>query len=209
MRRLILAIALLTACTSTAPAGERSTPIAMLQSPTASPSSQACVFVRACDDSVFGELGPGWGKDSVVIGPIAFVGLRGYRHGPDRYFQPRNGRYRALKVLAVVPGDRVITVSIADRNTDQVRMMHDPSAWGDRTMYPLEAGDTITVFGPFLHHRSTQFNGAFLVTGRTCATLEYRSEMKDPCAGWCRLARRPVATSRRRAWRSWPPQPMI
>jgi hypothetical protein len=144
----------------------------MPQSPTASPSPQAGVFVRACDDTVFGELGPSWRKDSVVIGPIAFVGLRGYRHGPDRFFQPRNGRYRALKVLAVVTGDRVITVSIADRNTDQVRLMYDPSAWGDRTLYPLEAGDTTTVFGPCLPHRSTQFNGAFLVTSRTCATLE-------------------------------------
>lgn len=169
---LTLAVALLTACTSIAPAGERSTPTAMPQSPTASSSPQAGVFVRACDDTVFGELGPGWRKDSVVIGPISFVGLRGYRHGPDRFFQPRNRRYRALKVLAVVTGDRVITVSIADRNTDQVRMMYDPSAWGDRTLYPLEAGDTTTVFGPCLPQRSTQFNGAFLVTGRTCATLE-------------------------------------
>jgi hypothetical protein len=169
---LTLAVALLTACTSTAPAGERSIPTAMPPSPTASPSPQAGVFVRACDDSVVGELGPGWRKDSVVIGPIAFVGLRGYRHGPDGFFQPRNGRYRALKVLAVVPGDRMITVSIADRSTDRVRMMYDPSAWGDRTLYPLEAGDTTTVFGPCLPNRSTQFNGAFLVTGRTCATLE-------------------------------------
>lgn len=169
---LTLAVGLLTACTSTAPAGERSTSSALPQSPTASPSPQAGVFVRACDDRVFGELGRGWRKESVVIGPIAFVGLRGYRQGPDRFFQPRNGRYRALKVLAVVTGAKVITVSIADQNTDQVRMMYDPSVWGDRTLYPLEAGDTTTVFGPCLPQRATQFNGAFLVTGRTCATLE-------------------------------------
>jgi hypothetical protein len=169
---LTLAVALLTACTSTSPAGERSTPTAMPQSsPTASPSPQASVFVRACNDIVSGELGQGWRNDSVVIGPIAFVGLRGYRQGPDRFFQSRNGRYRALKVLAVVTGAKVITVSIAHRNTDQVRMMYDPAAWGNRTLYPLEAGDTTTVFGPCLPQRSTQFNGAFLVTRRTCATL--------------------------------------
>jgi len=177
---LTLAVALLTACTSTAPAGERPTPAAMSQSPTASPSPQAGVFVRACDDSVFGELGPGWRKDSVVIGPISFLGLRGYRHGPDRFFQSRNGRYRALKVLAVVTGDREVTVSIADRNTDQVRMKYDPSAWGDRTLYPLEAGDTTTVFGPCLPHRPTQFNSAFLVTGRACATLEISTGDGEP-----------------------------
>jgi hypothetical protein len=84
----ILAVALLTACTSTAPVGERSTPSGMPESP----SPHTGVFVRACEDSVFGELGQGWRKDSVVIGPIAFVGLRGYRHGPDRFFQSRNGR---------------------------------------------------------------------------------------------------------------------
>jgi hypothetical protein len=169
---LTLAVALLTACTSTAPAGERSTPTGAPQSPPPSPSPQTGVFVRACDDSVYGELGQGWRKDSVVIGPIAFVGLRGYRHVPDRFFTSRNGRYRSLKVLAVVTGAGMITVSIADRDTDQVRMMYDPSAWGDRTLYPLEAGDRTTVFGPCLPHRSTQFNGGFLVTGRTCATLE-------------------------------------
>jgi hypothetical protein len=27
--------------------------------------------------------------------------------------------------------------------------------------------------------------------------------MENPCAGWCRLARHPVATSPRRAWRRW------
>ena len=181
---LTLTVALLSACTSTVPTVERSTPVATPQSQTASPAPEAGVFVRACDDSVFGELGPGWRKDSLGIGPISFVGLRGYRHRPDRFFQPRNGRYRALKVLAVVTGDRVITVSIADRNTDQVRMMYDSSAWGDRTLYPLEAGDTTTVFGSCLPHRSTQFNGAFLVTGRTCATLEVSMGGGEPS---CRL----------------------
>ncbi len=130
------------------------------------------MFVRACDDSVFGELGQGWKKASVIMGPIAFVGLPGHRDGPDRYFRSRHGRYPALKVLAVVTGNGVISVSIARRDTDRVRMMYDPSAWGDRNLYPLEAGDTTTVFGPCLPHRSTQFNGGFLVTGRTCATLE-------------------------------------
>lgn len=169
---LLLTVAL-TVCTSTRPAGEGSTPTATLGSPAASPSPKAPgVFVRACDDSVFGELGRGWKKASVIMGPIAFVGLPSYRDGPDRYFRSRHGRYPALKVLAVVSGEGVISVSIAPGDTDRVRMMYDPSAWGDRNLYPLEAGDSTTVFGPCLTRRSTQFNGGFLVTGRTCATLE-------------------------------------
>lgn len=177
-RALLLTVAL-TVCTSTTPAGERSTPTATPGSAAASPSPKAPgVFVRACDDSVFGELGQGWKKASVIMGPIAFVGLPSYRDGPDRYFRSRHGRYPALKVLAVVTGDGVISVSIARRDTDRVRMMYDPSAWGDRNLYPLEAGDTTTVFGPC--HRSTQFNGGFLVTGRTCATLEVSASGGQP-----------------------------
>jgi hypothetical protein len=155
-------------------AGRRAVdPHPTLGSPSTSPSPKAPgVFVRACDDSVFGELGQGWKKASVIMGPIAFVGLPGYRDGPERDFRSRHGRYPALKVLAVVTGNGVISVSIARRDTVRVRMMYDPSAWGDRNLYPLEAGDTTTVFGPCLPHRSTQFNGGFLVTGRTCATLE-------------------------------------
>jgi hypothetical protein len=169
---LLLTVAL-TACTSTRPAGERSTPTATLGSPAASPSPKASgVFVRACDDSVFGELGRGWKKASVIMGPIAFVGLPSYRDGPDRFFRSRHGRYPALKVLAVVSGEGVISVSIVPGDTDRVRMMYDPAAWGERNLYPLDAGDTTTVFGPCLTHRSTQFNGGFLITGRTCATLE-------------------------------------
>jgi hypothetical protein len=168
---LLLTLALLMACTSP---GERPTSTGTLQSPAESPSPKTPpgVFVRACDDSVFGELGQGWKKASVIMGPIAFVGLHSYRDGPDRYFLSKHGRYPALKVLAVVTGDEVISVSIAHRDTDRVRMMYDPSAWGDRNLYPLEAGDTTTVFGPCLPHRSIQFNGGFLVTGRICATLE-------------------------------------
>jgi hypothetical protein len=169
-RALLIAVSLLTACTSP---GEPPTPTGTLHSPAASPSPTARgVFVRACDNSVFGELGQGWKKASVIMGPIAFVGLRGYRDGPDRDFRSRQVRYPALKVLAVVTGDSVISVSIAHGDTDRVRMMYDPSAWGDRNLYPLNAGDTTTVFGPCLPHRSTQFNGGFLVTGRTCATLK-------------------------------------
>jgi hypothetical protein len=179
---LLLTVALLIACTSP---GERPTPTATPGSPAVSPSPKTApgVFVRACDNSVFGELGQGWKKASVIMGPIAFVGLPSYRDGPDRFFRSRDGRYPALKVLAVVTGDRVISVSIDHRDTDRVRMMYDPSAWGDRNLFPLEAGDTSTVFGPCLPHRSTQFNGGFLVTGRTCATLEVSPAGGNPCAG--------------------------
>ncbi len=175
---LLVTVVLLMACASP---GDRPTSTDTLRSPAVSPSPNAPgLFVRACDDSVFGELGQGWKKASVIMGPIAFVGLPGYRDGPDRYFRSRHGRYPALKVLAVVTGNGVISVSIAHRDTDRVRMMYDPSAWGDRNLYPLEAGDTTTVFGPCLPHRSTQFNGGFLVTGRTCATLEVSIGRQEP-----------------------------
>jgi hypothetical protein len=175
---LLVTVVLLMACTSP---GDRPTSTDTLGSPAASPSPKAPgVFVRACDDSVFGELGQGWKKASVIMGPIAFVGLPGYRDGPDRYFRSRHGRYPALKVLTVVTGNGVISVSIAHRDTDRVRMMYDPSAWGDGNLYRLEAGATTTVFGPCLPHRSTQFNGGFLVTGRTCATLEVSIGRQEP-----------------------------
>jgi hypothetical protein len=175
---LLLTVVLLTACTL---AGEPSSPSGTVRSPVASLSPHAPgVFVRDCNDSVYGELGRGWRKDSVVLGPIAFVGLRGYRHEPDRSFRSRHGRYPSLKVLAVVSGGGAIAVSIIHRDIDRVRMMYDPSVWGDRNWYPLEAGDTTTVFGPCPPHRSTQFNGGFLVTDRTCATLEVSTGGGEP-----------------------------
>jgi hypothetical protein len=93
----------------------------------------------------------------VVLGPIAFVGLRGYRHEPDRSFRSRHGRYPSLKVLPVVSGGGAIAVSITHRDIDRVRMMYDPSVWGDRNWYRSKRATRPPCSGPCPPHRSTQF----------------------------------------------------
>lgn len=171
---------ILLAAACTAGAREPSTTAGRPSPSEASSSRQPGVYVRACDSSVHGELPRDWQKNAVVIGPVAFVGLPGYRDAPDRFFAPRGGRYPFLKVLIVLTGGRRVTVSVAAEDTDRIRLMYDPSTWGDRNLYPIEAGETATVFGPCLPHRSTQFNGGFLVSGRVCATIEVQVGDTEP-----------------------------
>ena len=102
-----------------------------IASPGASPIRDASVFVRACESSVSGDLGPGWRRDAVLVGPVAFVGARGYEDDPKRLFLVRDpGMARAQKVLAVVYGDRPVLVSVRTRDA---ALFYDPSKWGQST----------------------------------------------------------------------------
>jgi hypothetical protein len=170
---LIVCVTMAAACTSPGPG------VADSFHRTALPG-EADVFVRGCTGIVSGTLGAGWKKRAVVIGPIAFVGLNGVASEPDRFFRSKRGRYPSLKALAVVKGGAKVTVTVAARDVVRVRLLYDPASWTDRNLYPLEAGDTRTVFGPCLPGRWAQFNGGFLVTGRTCATLIVTGDGTQP-----------------------------
>jgi hypothetical protein len=141
-----------------------------------SASSDAGVFVRSCESSVFGDLGAGWRKDAVIAGPLAFVGARGYEDDPKRLFFARKpGMATAQKVLAVVVGDRPVLVSVQRPNA---ALFYDPSKWGQSNHVALRRGDEATRFEPCTadSQRSTQFNGGFLVRRPTCVPVKVQIE---------------------------------
>jgi hypothetical protein len=171
---LIGCLALAVACTSSGLSGNGGPS----WNPTGSASGPGA-FVRGCETRVSGELGS-WRKDAIILGPIGFLGLGGASREPNAAFRPHGRRYRSLKALAVVSDVGPVTVSIDSADLGRVRLLYDPSAWNDRNLYPLEAGDAETTFTPCRDGRTTQFNGGFLVTGRTCATLVATAEGSQP-----------------------------
>jgi hypothetical protein len=136
-------------------------------------------FTCRCSDSVFGDLGGGWRQGSVAGGPLSFVGARsGYRHAPERLFEPRRGRYRPLKVLAVVDNGTDVTVGVPLRERKHVSLVYDPDLF-NRRLQVSEADYNVTFDAcrddenPF-EKRTAQFNGAFLVAGPRCVELEVK-----------------------------------
>jgi hypothetical protein len=147
-------------------------------SPTASTSPvetepiPADAFVRSCDSSVFGDLGKGWVADSVVAGPVVFVGLRGYATMSEQEIRAgRNGRIVPMKVLLVAQGTEPVAVTIGGGGVGSAALWYDPEAWSTRRP-TLEDGDLEVVFEPCGGGpQFTQFNGGFLLSGPSCVPV--------------------------------------
>lgn len=149
--------------------------------PTIAPSPSAAAPggppVRTCESHVFGEL-HGWRRSSTIIGPVGFVGLPGYADAGHQVLASKGERYPGLKTLLVIEEGPPVTVTILD--PARARLLYDPAGWRNRNRYPLESGATSTVFEPCEGMRSTQFNGALLVTGRVCVTIEVAVQGREP-----------------------------
>lgn len=144
----------------------------------ASEGPEAAAFVRDCDSSVYGRLGRGWREDAVVIGPIAFIGLPSLAAAPERRFEPRKGRDRSEKVLAVVRTGPPVTVRVSP--FEHVGLLYDPSKFN---AHSVADGDPAVTFvscepgeSPYADFgasgRATQFNGAFVMDGPGCVALD-------------------------------------
>jgi hypothetical protein len=173
-----LAVAL-AACTAEAPAGRAAGSTTTPAAPTtAAPPGPAGAFVRACEDSVYGDLGGGWRAQSVVAGPLAFVALRYAATQPAADFRPRGGRYQGLKALAVVDAGATVTLVVPAAERRHLSLLYDPAAWREDNRYRVADGDTAVTFQSCPPAQlppgadGTQFNGGFLVAGPRCATLE-------------------------------------
>ena len=176
---LVLALA---ACTAEAPAGRAVGSTAAPTAPTTAaptrPSGPAGAFVRTCESSVYGDLGDGWRRQSVVVGPLAFVALRYAAKQPAVDFRRRGGHYQGLKALAVVKAGATVTLTVPAAERRHLSLLYDPGAWKEDNQYRLADGDTAVTFQSCppaqtpLGADGTQFNGGFLVAGPRCATLE-------------------------------------
>jgi hypothetical protein len=173
VRRLArLALLAIVACTGPAPGTDGPS-----RSEPGSPEPVSELFVRTCESSVYGDLGPRWRQDEVAAGPVVFVAANSYADDPPRRFSAPGDRAIVHKVLIVVLGDASVEVSIDDPHA---ALAYDEAKWGQRNRMRLEAGDPRVRFEPCPDRRSTQFNGGFLVRGPTCMPVEVQVQEGTP-----------------------------
>ncbi len=167
MTRPLLLLTLLVACSSSGPAPTTPAPSPPVPSP---PPSLARAYERPCEESVFGTLGAHWRDRSLVVGPIAFVGLPAGAaegslgvHGTRAYPQ---------KVLAVVDRGGPVTVSVAPEARAFAGLLYDPHRFPDGRV-GLASTDVGVTFHPCGgDQRRTQFNGGILVLRPGCVVLD-------------------------------------
>lgn len=139
-------------------------------------------YTRSCADSVYGELGDEWRKSSIIVGRVAFVGARGYRDAPRRWFRPDdNGRYRTQKVMIQVENGDDVVVRVARRARKEAGLVYDPSLFGRRlkiaaTDYRVRF-DVCSNIAENPHGAEvTQYNGGFVVSRARCVPLDVLTE---------------------------------
>src|SRR5437870_1533489 len=135
-------LALLVACTSGSgsPPPVRVSQVHGSPSPaiTATPRSEP--FVRTCETSVYGDLGPSWRRTALAAGLIAFVGPASAGVAPADDFAAVGGKYRSVKALAVVDQGAEVTVSVSAGDRAHAALLYDPSAFSDQGLYSLADG---------------------------------------------------------------------
>ena len=178
MRRAVVLLALLAACSSSpqggttpsSPTPVESPPATTASSPT--PSFDTRIFDRTCEASEFGNLGRHWKADSLVVGPIGFVGLPGAVHIGKPALGVRGNRALPQKVLVVVERGGPVTVAVAAASRSVAALIYDPNDFNTGRL-ALAQADVSTTFHPCGGDQPrTQFNGGLLVLHPTCVQLD-------------------------------------
>jgi hypothetical protein len=128
-------------------------------------------FARRCNTAVFGDINM---QNAVAIGPLVLVGIPQAAKLPLRAFTPHEGRYGAIKLLAVVQGSSDVTVTVPESERDSVRLLYDPDARANKHGFLLSAGDARVTFQA-CRGTAPQYNGGFIATAPTCLDLEVQS----------------------------------
>jgi hypothetical protein len=152
---------MLAACTS----GEKA--------PAPTPVPEVTGFVRGCDSAVFGEPNM---RNAISIGPLALVGIPQARRLPPKAFRPHNGRYGAIKVLAVVEGHEDVTVTVARNDRRTFALLYDPNARANKNGFLFSSGEYQVTFEACPGGTSLNYNGGFIARQPTCATLQVETE---------------------------------
>lgn len=163
----------LAACTSGGdPASEAST--TALTETARAPESP----IRGCENSVFGTLAADWRTDALVVGPIAWVGLKSaYMDAEPNSFVAHDGRYWGQKALAVVEEGQLVRVELPESEREYAAIDYSGSGPQDN-QYELSDGRPGWTFSSCLD-RETQFNGVFVVTGPRCLAIDVLEEPQD------------------------------
>ena len=165
MRQVVALLALMTAAGTGCTASPTPSPA------TPPPAPQG--YVRPCASSVWGELGPVTARTDALAGPIAFIGLNG-----DSPLTPsHDGKYNAIKVLAVVKQGWQVTVSVPAPERGNAALLYNPNAFSPGPPYPFSAGEPVVTFPNCggTHNSwsaGTQFNGGLLVRRPMCMHLD-------------------------------------
>lgn len=73
---------------------------------------------------------PSWRRGSVIAGPAAILGLRGYAKAPRATFDPvADGRFPAVRAAVQVMGDRDVTIAIPKGHRDHAGLVYDGLLW--------------------------------------------------------------------------------
>src|SRR4029453_1463922 len=106
--------------------------------PTVAPSTAVpAPFIRGCGSAALGEPNM---KNAVTIGPLVLVGIPQAAVESRRVFGPHEGRYYAVKVLAVVRGTDDVTVSVSEDQRGSVALLYDPNARANQNGFLFSAG---------------------------------------------------------------------
>ena len=145
----------------------------------------ARTYTRACEDSVHGDLGSACRQHSIVAGRLAFVGARGYRDAPRRWFRKRNdGSYRTQKILVRVENGDDVTVRIPRRHRRRAALVYDRSLFNRRLrISDADYRVNFDVCEDAVENphgaEDTQYNGGFLVARARCVPVDVLTARGD------------------------------
>jgi hypothetical protein len=129
-------------------------------------------FIRECGSAAFGELNM---KNAVTCGPLVLVGIPQAAVESRRVFGPHEGRYYAVKVLAVVRGTDDVTVSVSEDQRGSVALLYDPDARANKTGFLFSAGDPSVRFGA-CPGGDSGYPGGFIAKHPICVTLNVQTK---------------------------------
>jgi hypothetical protein len=124
--------------------------------------------------------------NAIVLGPLALVGIREAATLPMRAFRQRHGRYPAIKILAVVEGPDDVILTVHPNWRENVALLYDPDARGNRHGFRFAAGDERVTFQS-CREGEAQYNGGFLARRPDCVSLVIQPEGVEPMTGWISL----------------------
>jgi hypothetical protein len=160
---LVIATAvLLAACTSLGPPHPKKP----------SGAEDVAPFIRECDTAVFGDPNM---KNAVRIGPLVLVGIPQAAKLSPRAFKPHEGRYGAIKLLAIVEESSDLTLTVPRSQRDSVSLLYNEGARANKNGFLFSAGDPRVTFQA-CPGMEPQYNGGFIATRPSCVSLEVQSK---------------------------------
>jgi hypothetical protein len=127
--------------------------------------------IRECDSAVFGTLAPDWREHATIAGPLAWVGISGYRSDPPATFAVQDGRYIFKKALAVVERGALVKIVVPESERTRLSLFYSASGTKADNLYEISEGKSTWALRA-CKETETQFNGGFIVGGAQCAALD-------------------------------------